>query len=256
MRIAWLPVLAALAVAALSLAACARSGAANNAASANVAAASTSARPVNAIPPADDAAAQARNAELARIFTPDILGANVAYLETITGPAFRTEGADRTYKVGDCQVVVGVAKGKIANVGIDGMSPHCAFPIAQYFAQGYDKPVPPLPTFGDIKDGLGGHYAADCLSLCGNAAAPVVSVSYEGSHADNFNSLYAATPITGGTALDAYEDWSAKLIAKHGQDYVVNGGYKTGDSLDDVAARDFAHVYPTIVRVGQDLPGD
>ena len=250
MRIAWL-----LALAALAVAACSRPGA-NNAAPANVATIPSNAPPVNAIAAADDAGAMARNKKLAQIFTPDILGANVAYLETITGPAFRTEGADRTYKVGDCQVIVGVAGGKIANVGIDGMNPHCAFPIAQYFAQGYNKPVPALPTFGDIKEGLGGHYAADCLSLCGNAAAPVVSLSYEGSHADNFNSLYAATPITGGAALDAYADWGAKLTAKHGQDYVVNGGYKTGDSLDDVAARDFAHVYPTIVRVGQDLPGD
>jgi hypothetical protein len=253
MRIAWL---LALTASVAALAACSRPGGANNAAPANVAAVPTNAPPVNAIAADDLAAAQARNAKFAKIFTPDILGANVAYLETITGPAFRTEGSDRTYKVGDCEVIVGVAKGKIANIGVDGISPRCAFPIAQYFAQGYDKPMPALPTFGDIKQGLGGHFDADCLSLCGNATAPVVSVSYEGSHADNFNSLYAATPITGGAALDAYEDWSAKLIAKHGQDYVVNGGYKTGDSLDDVAAKDFAHVYPTIVRVGQDLPGD
>jgi hypothetical protein len=232
------------------LAACSRSGGADNAA--NVAAVATNAPPVNAIAAADYAA---RSSTLARIFTPDILGANVAYLETITGPAFRTEGSDRIYKVGECEVIVGAAKGKIANIGIDGMGPHCAFPIAQYFAEGYDHPAPPLPTFGDIKQGLGGRYSADCLALCGNAAAPVVSLSYSGSHADNFNGLYAATPITGGLALNAYEDWAAKLTAKYGQDYVVSGKYKTGDGLDEIAARDFAPIYPTVVRVGQDLPG-
>ncbi len=183
------------------LTACARSGGGNAAAPANVAAVPTNSPPVNAIAAADYAA---QFPKLVKIFTPDILGANVAYLETLTGPAFRTEGADRIYKVEDCEIIVGAAKGKIANIGIDGVSPRCSFPIAQYFAEGYDHPVPPLPTFGDIKEGLGGHYGATCLTLCGNAAAPVVWLSYEGSHADNFNGLYAAIPITGGPALDAY----------------------------------------------------
>jgi hypothetical protein len=151
-------------------------------------------------------------------------------------------------------VIVGTEKGTIANIGVDGLSPHCSFPISQYFAGGYDHPVPPLPTFGDIKNGLGGHYAADCLMLCGNAAAPVVSLTYSGSHADNFNGLYAAIPITEGPALSAYEDWGARLSAKYGKDYVVNGQYEGGDNLDDVASKDFANVRPSVVRVGQDLP--
>jgi len=243
MRFTWL-------LALFAFAACSRNGASNNAITVAI---PTNAPPVNAIAVADYAAA--RSPQLAKIFTPDILGANVAYLETITGPAFRTEAAERTYKVDGCQIVVGVEKGKIANIGVDGVSAHCSFPIAQYFAGGYDHPVPPLPSFGDIKDGLGGHYGATCLSLCGNAAAPVVWLTYSGSHADNFNGLYAAIPITGGPALDAYEDWSAKLIAKYGQAYVENGQYEGGDSLDDVAAKDFARVRPTLIRVGQDLPG-
>jgi hypothetical protein len=245
MRFAWLFAL-------IALAACDRSAGGNHAEPANVAAAPTNAPPVNAIAAADYAAAHPK---LTKIFTPDILGANVAYLETITGPAFRTEGSDRTYKVGDCQVIVGVTKGKIANIGIDGVSPRCSFPIAQYFAEGYDHPAPPLPTFGDIKEGLGGHYSVTCLTLCGNAAAPLVWLSYEGSHADNFNGLYAAIPVTGGPALDAYADWGAKLAAKYGQAYVQNGQYEGGDDLQDVAVKDFASVRPTLIRVGQDLPG-
>lgn len=239
-------------IALTALAACSRSGAANNAAPAGMAAIPTNAPPVNAIAAADDAAAH--SGKLARIFTPDILGANVAYLETITGPAFSTEGADRTYKVDGCKVVVGAAKGRIVNIGIDGISPRCSFAIAQYFASGYEHAVPPYPTFGDIKQGLGGQYDADCLTLCGNAADPVVTLVYQGSHADNFNGLYAAIPIAENPQLDAYMDWSGKLIAKHGQDYVVSGKFHTGDALDDVAAKDFAPIHPQTIRVGQDLP--
>jgi hypothetical protein len=240
-------------IALIALAACSQHGAAYNAAApAGNLAVPTNSPPVNAIAAADWAATHGK--ALARIFTPDILGANLAYVETITGPAFSTEGADRTYKVDGCKVIVGVAKGKIANIGIDGVSQHCSFPIAQYFASGYDHPVPPFPTFGDIKDGFGGHYDADCLALCGNAADPEVSLAYQGSHADNFTNLYAAIPIADEPQLAAYLDWSAKLTAKYGQDYVANGKFHDGDAMDDVAAKDFARIHPQTIRVGQDLP--
>jgi hypothetical protein len=240
------------AVACLLLAACAKAGGANSAAPANAAAVPTNSPPVNTL--AVDAYA-AKSPKLAQIFTPDILGANVAYLETITGPAFSSLGADRIYKVDGCGVIVGDAKGRIANIGIKGMSAHCSFPIAQYFASGYDHPVPNYPTFGDIRQGFGGGFDADCLTLCGNAADPVVTLSYEGSHADNFTNLYAAVTIGDGPELGPYEDWAGKLGAKYGRDYLVNGKYHTGDSMDDVAAKDFGGIHPDVIRVGQALPG-
>jgi hypothetical protein len=235
----------------VALAACSRGGAQN---SANTAAVRTNSPPVNTL--AIDASDAAHGTTLAKIFTPDILGANVAYLEAnVTGPAFSTSGADRIYKVDGCKVIVGAVNGRIVNVGIEGMSGRCSFPIAQYFASGYDHPVPPYPTFGDIKQGFGGSFDADCLALCGNAADPVVSLSYQGSHADNFDNLYAAISIGEDPALDAYMDWSGKLGAKYGQSYLVDGKYRTGDSMDGVAARDFANIHPDTVRVGQELPG-
>jgi hypothetical protein len=176
-----------LVAAALALVACHRQPAANNAAA-----------PANALPAAANAAAAAptaTSARLPKIFTPDVLGSNVAFLETITGPAFRTDGAERTYKVDGCTVIVGATGGKIDNIGIDGYGGACSFPIAQYFAGGYDHPVPQQPTFGDIQTGLGGNYIATCLRLCGNGADPLVILSYQGSHADNFNDLYAAVSI-------------------------------------------------------------
>ena len=236
------------ATAMLALAACNKPTATNVAAPANAPAAQTNTA-------ATTAPATGPSPRLAKIFTADVLGSNVAFLETITGPAFRTDGADRTYKVDGCTIIVGAANGKIDNIGIDGVGPACNFPIAQYFAGGYDHPVPPLPSFGDLQNGLGGHYMADCFHLCGNAADPVVSLSYQGSHADNFNDLYAAVSINqDGPALDAYTDWGNRMTAKYGVAYVVNGGYSGGDSLQDVAQKDFAKVAPTVIRVGQNLP--
>jgi hypothetical protein len=229
-------------------------------ATALLAACSKGAPPTNAPTPAaanatSPAPVPTPDPKLARIFTPDVLGANIAYLETITGPAFKTDGHDRLYKVGDCQVIVGADKGKIANVGIVGYGPACSFAIKQYFAEGYQHPLPNLPTFGDLEDGLGGHYDADCLALCSNAADPVVSLIYRGSHADNFNDLVAQIPVTADATLAAWQDWSDKLAAKYGQAYVSTGKYHAGDSLPDIAAKDFAVLKPTTIRVGQNLPG-
>lgn len=197
------------------------------------------------------AQAAAPSAKLAKIFTADMLGANVAYLETITGPAFKSEDGVNTYKVDGCTVVVGVEGGKIENLGVDGYGGACSFNIAQYFAEGYDHPVPNEPTFGDIKTGLGGDYAADCYRSCGNAADPVVSLSYEGSHADNFNELVASSPVAADPVLQAYETWSDALVARYGEDAVALG--RMPDNLPDVAAKAFQSVRPATIRVGQHL---
>ncbi len=238
MRSIWL-------VALVALAACSKGAAPAGNAAANVAATNAAATAPAATP----------SAKLAQIFTPDVIGSNVAFLETITGPAFRTDGSDRTYKVDGCQIIVGATAGKIDNIGIVGYSQRCSFPIAQYFAGGYQYPVPNNPTFGDIKRGFGGSYGADCLMSCGNAADPVVSLSYQGSHADNFNNLEASLSIADEPALSAYEDWGEKLAAKYGQDYVLAAKFNTGDNLDDVASRDFAPIRPDTIRVGGNLSG-
>ena len=220
----------ALVLVVLALAGCSKSGAPTNTAAA------TSSGP---------------SARLGQIFTADMLGANVAYLETLAGPAFKTDGDERTYKVDGCTVIVGASAGKIDNLGIEGVSPQCDFDIAQYFAGGYDHPVPALPTFGDIKLGLGGDYAADCYRMCGNAADPVITLSYEGSHADNFNELVASSPAVGDAVLNAYQHWSDALVAKYGEDAVDSN--RVPDPMSDVAAKAFGPIRPTTIRVGQHL---
>jgi len=242
MRAIWL-----LGLAAIALAACNRTPPANNAVAANAVAATNAAAA---------AAPAAPNPKLAQIFTPDVLGSNVAFLETITGPAFRTDGPLLTYKVGGCTVLVGASNGKIDNVGIDGYGPACSFPIAQYFAGGYQYPVPQLPTFGDISKGFGGAFAADCLKLCGNAADPVVSLNYQGSHADNFNNLYAAISIADDASLNAYQTWANALGARYSDDVLEQGTTNMGgDTAQDAAAQAFGALRPTVIRVGSNLPG-
>lgn len=241
MRAIWL-----LALAPIVLGACNRHVATNAEAPANATAAATNAAPTPAAP----------SPKLAQIFTPDVIGSNVAFLETITGPAFRTDGPQLTYKVGGCTVIVGATNRKIDNIGIDGYGPACSFPIAQYFAGGYDHPVPQLPTFGDISKGFGGAFAADCVKLCGNAADPVVSLNYQGSHADNYNNLYAAISITDDATINAYQAWANQLSARYSDDVLEQGTTAiNGDTAQDVVVQAFASLRPTVIRVGSNLPG-
>jgi len=240
MRRTWLILSAALA-----LGACGRH-AANNATAANALPAPTNAAAV--APPTP-------SPRLAKIFTPDVLGSNVAFLETITGPAFRTDGSELTYKVDGCTVIVGATAGKIDNIGIENYGPACNFPIAQYFAGGYDHPVPALPTFGDIQRGLGGDYAATCLHLCGNAMDPILSLTYQGSHADNFNNLYAATPLADDASINASIVWERALAARYGESALEDSTASLPDSLQAIADPAFAPLRPTEIRVGDKLPG-
>jgi hypothetical protein len=228
----------------LCLAACSKGGG-------SASGAAPSSAPSSSVVAINPPLSSAPSAKLSQIFTPDMLGANLAFVETITGPAFKTEGDDRIYKVDGCTVVIGSTKGKIDNLGVEGYSPRCSFNIGQYFAEGYQYPVPTFPTFGDIKRGLGGDYSADCLVDCGNAADPVVSLSYEGSHADNFNELVAEASPDADPMLGAYMDWSQKLVAQFGEQAVVDNNLQ--DNLDAVASKDFGPIHPTTIRVGQNL---
>jgi len=51
--------------------------------------------------------------------------------------------------------------------------------------------------------------------------------------------------------LDAYSDWSQKLVARYGEQAVVDNNFE--DDLDAVASKDFGPIHPTTIRVGQNL---
>jgi len=235
---------------ALALSACGQTAPAGNAAIANNAAPASNA--AQAAPPA-----VAQSPKLAKIFTADILGANVTYLETITGPAFTTDGPTRTYKVDGCTVIAGIGHGKIDNIGIGNYGGACVFGVAQYFATSEAPPVSNDPSFGDLQKAFGdGRYSADCYATCGNAAAPVVTFHYQGVHADNFNDLVAQVSVTADPVVAAYLDWTAQLTAKYGQDAAAAGKFPNGDTMQAVAGKDFTALRPTTVRVGQNItPG-
>lgn len=56
---------------------------------------------------------------LARIFVPDMLTADLPYLEHITGPAWRTMGDEKVYTVDGCEVTATVDRGRVHTLGLE-----------------------------------------------------------------------------------------------------------------------------------------
>ena len=194
--------------------------------------------------------------KLNRIFVGDMIDANVAYLETITGPAFKEEADYSIYLVDGCRVLVGKAAGKIENLGMEGLSPKCHFDLGSFMSSS-DHPFPKEHvTFADIGGYWSGRYDADCLSGCGNAADPVIYLRAGGSHADDYSEVVASIPLATVPVIDAADEWKAAIAAKHGEDTLAYGTRCLKDDDEtEVAAKAFGAMHPETIRVGHDIAG-
>ncbi|MFI4933774.1 MAG: hypothetical protein ACHP7N_04080 [Caulobacterales bacterium] len=59
--------------------------------------------------------------------------------------------------------------------------------------------------------------------------------------------------IADDPTLNAYEAWGGALKAKFGEAYVEGPQHNCGEGLNDVAAKAFAALRPTTIRVGTNL---
>jgi hypothetical protein len=111
---------------------------------------------------------------LARVFVPDMLTADLPYLEHITGPAWRTSGNSKVYKVDGCEVSATVDNGSVHTLGLV-LGPKCTFDLSKFIAGKF--PRLHTMTFGQFEaltDGGRSWFMAPCLSNCGNLADPMV----------------------------------------------------------------------------------
>jgi hypothetical protein len=90
-----------------------------------------------------------RNTKLERVFDPEMLGADVAYFEQVTGPARNTyRDGTKIYKIGDCEVTAAITGGSITSLGM-GLSPQCTFDLNKFLSNSSDQfPFPHTMTFG------------------------------------------------------------------------------------------------------------
>jgi hypothetical protein len=194
----------------------------------------------------------AQGANLRAVFDPDMLGAQVAYLEHIIGPAWKVVRGTRIYKVDGCVVDVGVNSGEVRNLHMQ-ISEQCQFDLS-VFSGNYKFPRLFGLTFGEFEQPyVSGQFQASCLYLCGNSADPVVRDFYQGPHAENFIQMVPEVVLVSDAAIAASSAWSDAMKNAMGEDYVVNTKFNCDRRFDALAHRLFAKVPITGITVGYDI---
>ena len=142
--------------------------------------------------------------DLARIFVPGMLTADLAYLEHMVGPAKRTEGNDKEYVINGCKVTVTSANGSIRSLALE-LSPKCTVDLNKFLRNTTAKfPSVNKMTFGQfeaVQDGKG-QFMSECLD-CGNSMDPIVSEFWIGSHADGVLEVELSVTLVSTNAIDA-----------------------------------------------------
>ncbi|WP_181815811.1 hypothetical protein [Alteripontixanthobacter maritimus] len=103
------------------------------------------------------------------------------------------------FELGSCTVYYWSAGSRITGFTVD-VGPSCSPTIR-------GTRIGPRTTFGKIlnRDNLG-QFTADCIYSCGNAADPVVGLTYRASHATGFISVqYSTSADQSDEAIELWE---------------------------------------------------
>lgn len=186
------------------------------------------------------------------LFAPDTLGAQVTYVESIIGPAWKIHDNHRVYKVGPCIVTLDVTRGEVAAIGMD-VNDKCNVNLKRFVPNGTNEMAYPQ-TFGSVA-ATGGtfEYDADCLESCGNTRAPFLYMTSRGSHGSNYVDVTFGAVQMEATTIEAGMAWSDILIAKYGQDYLYDSKFNCDRRNDGDAAKILATAEVSRVTVGYDL---
>ena len=204
---------------------------------------------------ASDTASAAKPAKLAHVFDPEMIGADVAYFERITGPARNTDENTKIYKMDGCEVTSTIADGAVRSLRVD-LSPKCTFNLNMFLPNFSGKfPSTHAMTFGkfDSVTGGNGKFYADCLTQCGNAADPGIYEHWYGSRADLVLEVMLEAVQVSGPALSAADTWQVAMEKTEGENWVVDAKFNCTRQYDAIAHRAFRNVTISAITVGYDI---
>ena len=148
-----------------------------------------------------------------------MLGVQVAYLESKLGPARTVQDKERTYEVGDCTVRVSAEGGEVVGYAVP-MTPACSTQ-ALAALKDYDLPQKIDLTMGEFAAARGNaDFKADCLMLCGNAADPWVYLESAGPRVSP--GIRASAVMVSDATIDAAFRIRDAIKAAKGEDYVID----------------------------------
>lgn len=145
-------------------------------------------------------------APLAFATSAEVLSLNPDYLEQRLGVPKEKNASFMVFEVGGCTILYGINKGSVTGFDVD-VSKDCQPTI-------HGIKVTPQTTYGQILSReTGGVYRASCLTDCGNAADPVVYLTYAGSRATGFIDVNYSTDYDQiSSALDLWEQEVRKQL--------------------------------------------
>ena len=211
--------------------------------------------PVLVLLATSSAALAEKPTKLAQIFQPEMIGADAAYFERVSGPAKNTYDNTKIYEVGGCEVTATVVEGSVRSLRLV-LSPQCTFNLNTLLPNFTSRfPSPHAMTFGtfDSISGGTGRFYADCLTQCGNAADPVVYEHWQGSRADLGLEIMLEAVQVGEPVLNAANAWQAAMEQMEGEDWVVDAKFNCTRKFDAIAHREFGNVGISAITIGHDL---
>lgn len=194
---------------------------------------------------------------LSKIFTSDMIGANVAYFERISGPARNTSLQNgltyNIYKIEGCEVTSIIKGGTVTSIGINKLSKKCTFNLLNIIPNIGDK-RPILAheiSFGFIYENLGGgKYGATCLIACGNAEAPSVYLDVNTPRVYGGYYISASLALLETQAINASIKWSDAMKKTEGEDWIISTKFNETLKYNSIAAQAFKNLKITSISIG------
>lgn len=186
------------------------------------------------------------------LFAPDTLFVQVAYVEKTVGPAWKVQGDHRQYKLGPCVVTLIAQKGEVIGMEMD-VNAQCN-PDLQNFV-GVAGPLRVAgKTFGDIAAIVpNNEYAADCLTMCGNAYDPSLYMILRGAHFNDFIDVAVSAAQVDKRTIEAGAQWATAMEKAKGEEYVMGTDFNCDRSKDAAAQVILAPARITHIQAGQQL---
>lgn len=194
-----------------------------------------------------------------QLFNTETIGMNLAYVEKLAGPAVRSELHRHLYRVDGCELTLRSDDADKAVQAVEvAITPSCQLSLEPVLGGYAGEPALQLQAlrFGNFGQMLGGgaSFYADCLSMCGNAADPVVSLHMEGPRALQFMEFAIEAPLVEDLALDAASQWRSAMEQAESETYVVDTRFNCEPQrFQPVAEKAFAPVKPAVFIFGRDL---
>jgi hypothetical protein len=200
------------------------------------------------------------------IFGGDMWNIQVPFLESRVGVARRvlnvTGGQIRTYTIDSCEVTAYVQNNEIAGYGLLLL----LLGRDQHFHKNDNCNIY-IPAYGHLSTknltigkftrtvGVGiedprSIFNSPCITMCGNAADPIVIFHYEGPHASNFVKIDLISTISDDVSINAAKRWENLVTSAEGKNYVTEARFNCDGKYQNIGLQLFQNVEPYKIIIG------